>query len=218
MILFFSDFCNHCSMLLEHIKRYDKEKMIKLVSVDSLRTRNIQLDKKIHSVPALMLIPSKEVLFGKAVFDHLLLPPRGLLCSGQSTRNDKNTKKENVLEAPDGAINKPTLEVGKDDEPSAFSLNSGSILSDNFSNIDDSVDTIVDKNYKWDTITGENIITYQPSITDVEMRPQMSQNATQKPLSNQQQQHILNNKEEKKDRLPTIEELIKQRDQEIMFN
>ncbi|WP_396189509.1 hypothetical protein, partial [Flavobacterium sp.] len=116
-------------MLLEHIKRYDKEKMIKLVSVDSLRSRNVKLDTKIHSVPALMLIPSKELLFGKSVFDHLLLPPRGLLCSGQSTRNDKNTKKENALDIPDGAINKPTLDIGNNDEPAAFSLNTGSVLS-----------------------------------------------------------------------------------------
>jgi hypothetical protein len=204
-------------MLLEHIKRYDKERMIKLVSVDNLRSRNIKLDSKIHSVPALMLMPSKEVLFGKTVFDHLLLPPRGVLCSGQSTRNDKNAKKENALDAPDSSINKPTLQTGDNDEPSAFSLNTGTILSDNFSNIDDSVDTIIDKNYKWDTITGENIVTFQASITDIDMKPQNSQNLLEKQTSQMQQPNILNNKEEKKDKLPSIEELMKQRDQEIMF-
>ena len=41
MILFYSIFCNHCKMLLEHIKRYDKEKNIKLVPIDDLRNKNI---------------------------------------------------------------------------------------------------------------------------------------------------------------------------------
>ena len=72
MILFYSVFCNHCKMLLEHIKRYDKEKIIKLVSIDDLRNQNINIESKIHSVPAFMILPSKEILFGKAVFDHLL--------------------------------------------------------------------------------------------------------------------------------------------------
>ena len=211
MILFYSDYCNHCSMLLEHIKRYDKDKSIKLVSVDVLRSRNMKLDSKIHAVPALMLMPSKEVLFGKAVFDHLLLPPRGVLCGGQSTRNDKNTKKENALEAPDGTIAKPTLDISSNGEPVAFSLNS--VLSDNFSNINDSIDTIIDKNYNWDTIdSSSGIVAYQPSITDINAsQTGATRNIPKEPS------HMLNNKEEKKASLPSLEELQKQRDSEVFF-
>ena len=44
MILFYSIFCNHCKMLLEHIKRYDKEKTIKLVSIDDLRNKNMNIE------------------------------------------------------------------------------------------------------------------------------------------------------------------------------
>lgn len=210
MILFYSNYCNHCSMLLEHIKRYDTDKIIKLVSIDAVRSQNIKLDSKIHSVPALVLMPSKEVLFGKAVFDHLLLPPRGALCGGQSTRNDKNTKKENALDAPDGSINKPTLDVKSDNEPSAFSLG-GFKMSDNFSNIDDTVETIIDKNYNWDTISGDDITTYQSTITDI------SKPVNTMETSTQSQSNIINNKQEKRNNLPSIEELMQQRDKEIMI-
>lgn len=190
MILFYSTFCNHCSMLMEHIKRFDKDKIIKMVSVDELRSKNIKIDAKIHSVPALVLVPSKEVLFGKAVFDHLLLPGRGVLCGGQSTRNDKNGKKENAIEAP----NNPSLNAPKEEEePSAFAL-TGFTLSDKFSNIDDSIETIVDKNYNWDYITNEG----------VEETPPAQQNV------------VINKKEEKKNSLPSIEELMQQRDREIL--
>jgi len=205
MILFFSSYCNHCTMLLEHIKRYDKEKSIKIVSVDELRSKNIKIDSKIHSVPALLLMPSKELLFGKAVFDHLLLPPRGILCSGQSTRNDKNTKKENALDVPDSSINNPTLDITNGGEPAAFSL-TGFTLSDTFSNIDDTVETIVDKNYNWDIITDDKSIkTYQGSFT-----------AISDASSGESCKSIINNKTDKTNGLPSIEELMQQRDKEIM--
>lgn len=209
MILFYSKDCNHCSMLLEHIKRYDTDKIIKLVSIDVLRNRQINVESKIHAVPALMLMPSKEVIFGKAVFDHLLLPPRGLLCSGQSTRNDKNTKKENALEVPDSSITKPSADIANGGEPAAFSLSS--VLSDNFSNINDTVDTIIDKNYKWDTISGESISAYQHSITDISATNKTETVDLGRPAN------VINNTEVKKSSLPSLEELQKQRDNEIMF-
>lgn len=195
MILFFSTYCNHCSMLLEHIKRYDKEKLIKMVSVDELRSKNIKIDAKIHSVPALVLVPTKEVIFGKAVFDHLLLPGRGVLCGGQSTRADKNSKKENALEVPDGNVNNPTLNVtAKNDEPAAFSL-AGFTLSDKFSNIDDNIESIVDKNYNWDYIS-------EDANTSISIASDSSS--------------IINSKTEKKNSLPSIEELMQQRDKDIL--
>ena len=160
MILFYSVFCNHCKMLLEHLKRYDKEKIIKLVSIDDLRNKNIDIESKIHSVPAFMILPSKEILFGKAVFDHLLLPGRGILCSTQSTRLDKTgtgsgTGDSDVLMplANTGSGNG----VGGEDEPLAFTLNTAS-FSDNFSIIENDTQELSDKNYNWDFITNDSNI------------------------------------------------------------
>ena len=160
MILFYSIFCNHCKMLLEHIKRYDKEKTIKLVSIDDLRNKNMNIESKIHSVPAFMILPSKELLFGKAVFDYLLLPGRGILCSTQSTRIDR-TNSENTG-SDSGTVNSdniiPHANVNAiDGEPLAFTLNSTS-FSDNFSIIEDETKELNDKNYKWDFITNDNNI------------------------------------------------------------
>lgn len=157
MILFYSVYCNHCKMLLDHIKRYDKEKIIKLVSIDDLRAKNIGIESKIHSVPAFMILPSKELLFGKAVFDHLLLPGRGILCSTQNTRLDKTGS---VAGTSDNEMI-PLANTGngsdKDDEPMAFTLNSAS-FSDNFSNIEDDTKELSDKNYRWDFITNDSNI------------------------------------------------------------
>jgi hypothetical protein len=150
-------------MLLEHIKRYDKEKVIKLVSIDDLRNKNINIESKIHSVPAFMILPSKELLFGKSVFDHLLLPGRGILCSTQSTRLDKNTGSSgssgsgNVGSDSD-VIPLTNTKTDNDDEPIAFTLNSAS-FSDNFSIIEDETKESNDKNYRWDFITNDSNIT-----------------------------------------------------------
>jgi hypothetical protein len=146
-------------MLLDHIKRYDKEKIIKLVSIDDLRAKNIGIESKIHSVPAFMILPSKELLFGKAVFDHLLLPGRGILCSTQNTRLDKTGS---VAGTSDNEMI-PLVNTGngsgsdKDGEPLAFTLNSAS-FSDNFSNIEDDTKELSDKNYRWDFITNDSNI------------------------------------------------------------
>jgi hypothetical protein len=157
MILFYSIFCNHCKMLLEHIKRYDKDKTIKLVSIDDLRNKNMNIENKIHSVPAFMILPSKELLFGKSVFDYLLLPGRGILCSTQSTRSDR-TLPENAGGGDNGDNSIPLVNVTTNDgEPMAFTLNSSS-FSDNFSIIEDESKELNDKNYKWDFISNDSII------------------------------------------------------------
>ena len=155
MILFYSVFCNHCKMLLEHIKRYDKEKIIKLVSIDDLRNKNINIESKIHSVPAFMILPSKELIFGKAVFDYLLLPGRGILCSTQNTRMDKTLTGSSSDGIPGDNDVLPLVNTTNDNEPSAFTLNSTS-FSDNFSIIEDETKELNDKNYKWDFITNDN--------------------------------------------------------------
>jgi hypothetical protein len=158
-------------MLLEHIKRYDKEKVIKLVSIDDLRNKNINIESKIHSVPAFMILPSKELLFGKAVFDYLLLPGRGILCSTQSTRLDKVVSGENdmipLANTGNGTLGSGSTSTGtasgdsngsSSSEPLAFTLNTAS-FSDNFSIIEDETKELSDKNYNWDFITNDNNIT-----------------------------------------------------------
>ena len=77
MILFFSEHCPHCRMLLESVKRYDSKGMVRLYNLD-VHPRPAQ----ITSVPSMLLMPSKQLLLGKAVFDYLLLPSRGVLVSG----------------------------------------------------------------------------------------------------------------------------------------
>jgi hypothetical protein len=146
-------------MLLEHIKRYDKEKIIKLVSIDDLRNKNINIESKIHSVPAFMILPSKEILFGKAVFDHLLLPGRGILCSSQNTRMDKTGVSSST---PGGTVDNDVIPLGNsnsetEDGPLAFTLNTAS-FSDKFSIIEDETMVLNDKNYNWDLITNDNNI------------------------------------------------------------
>ena len=113
MILFYSSNCSRSKMLLDNINRYDTHKIIKLVPMDELKKQNINIESKITSVPALMILPSKEILFGKDLFDHLLLPGRGILCGGQNTRiekstNDNNKDNDNYIEKEKGCKNKTT--------------------------------------------------------------------------------------------------------------
>jgi hypothetical protein len=144
MILFYSTSCQHCSVLLDTIKRHDTKKTIKLVCID---TKISLVKSKITNVPALMFLPTKEVIYGKAVFDYLLLPNRGYLFSNNSTR-EKGSNDPSSLNAPIPMNNQITI-----DEPHAFAL--GSVLGDSYSDIDDNNSAIsVNKNYKWDLIDG----------------------------------------------------------------
>jgi hypothetical protein len=109
-------------MLIETIHRHDSQKKIKLVCVENLINSGRSLSK-IHSVPALVLLPENRYLFGKQVFDYLLLPGTGkLLVQSQSPIN---VNQQNTTE-----------KSSNDTEPAAFNMNSYG-LSDNFSSIDD---------------------------------------------------------------------------------
>lgn len=102
-----------------------------------------------------MILPSKELIFGKAVFDYLLLPGRGILCSTQNTRMDKTLSGSSSDSIPGDNDVIPLVNTENDNEPSAFTLNSTS-FSDNFSIIEDETKELNDKNYKWDFITNDN--------------------------------------------------------------
>ena len=141
MILFYSDTCQHCAVLLDTIKRHDTNKTIKLVVIDTIVNK---ISHKITAVPALMFMPSKEIIYGKAVFDYLLLPNRGYLFTNSNTRAKQETPSSISSPIP---LNKPE----KSDEPVSFSL--GAISADNFSDItDDNINSMninEDKLYKW---------------------------------------------------------------------
>lgn len=145
MILFYSTSCQHCSVLLDTIQRHDTKKTIKLVCVDC--KINI-IKNKITNVPALMFLPSKEIIYGKAVFDYLLLPNRGYLFNNNSTR-DKSSN-----ETTPSSINSPIPINQKSDELLPFTL--GRISNDNYSDINDndlnSTNIDNNRNYVWDLI------------------------------------------------------------------
>ena len=180
MILFYSDSCQHCSVLLDTIKRHDTKKSIKLVNIDSIIKK---VNHKINAVPALMFLPSKEVIYGKAVFDYLLLPNRGYLFTSNSTREKTEVNKSSI-------ISPIPINNEKIDEPSAFTL--GSITADNYSDItDDNINSMninQDKLYKWGIIDDKN----SSEIPKMEMS-KLESEKTQK-------------------QLPSIDELQKQRE------
>ncbi len=89
MFLFYSEHCKHCTMLLETLRTLDKNKQIKLISVDYIKSKNIVIDSRITHIPAMLLADVNKIIFGKEVFDYLLLPGKGILLKTQSTQNNQ---------------------------------------------------------------------------------------------------------------------------------
>ena len=142
MILFYSDYCNHCKMLLDTIQRL-QVKCITLVSIDSLRVSGKKIPPQIHSVPAFMMMPSKQLLFGKQVFDHLLLPGKGILVTGVAKQQ----------------------QIGKDvpqdlGEPQAFTMNISNLSGDSYSFIEEN-SVSSHRNYAWSSIN--DVVSSSPS-------------------------------------------------------
>ena len=97
MILFYSEYCPHCRMLKETISNYDKtNQIVKLVCIDILRKKGQTVPSQIKSVPALIKMPNKEIIFGKDVFDYLLLPGSGLLLKQKETSDKKEVDKKEI--------------------------------------------------------------------------------------------------------------------------
>lgn len=193
MILFYSEYCDHCNLLLETIKRHDSDGVIKLISIDLLRNLKKKIDSRIHSVPALMFPNTKEIIFGKQVFDYLLLPNRGILFANKITRDKTDEDKINI----NLKINTET----NTDEPLAFSL--GSIVSENYASINDddnnSLNTINNKNYRWTTIIDND--TSHNTLNNVQVTPNNQQN--------------IEKKKSNSSTLPTIEEIMQAREKDI---
>jgi len=198
MILIYSTQCKHCNILLEAISKHDKKNLVKTISVETLIGNDYDMKKVIHSVPALILsdenkINSEEILYGKQVFDYLLLPNRGaLFTQDNNTRLNKETKdsKENTVFENETEI---------ENEPLAFTL--GSSMSDNFSSLDDESDNLLkDKNYSWDLLTNQDNNKENKEFD-------IATNALN-PISS------VNDKNDKN--LPSLEELMNKRRQDII--
>lgn len=126
-------------MLLDTIERM-QAKSITLVSIDALRASGRPLPQQIHSVPALMIMPSKQLIFGKNVFDYLLLPGKGMLTSGMARPAQQ-----------DGSA---PQEPG---EPQAFTMNISNSSGDNFAFIEDDASND-HRNYTWTSIDDPAVV------------------------------------------------------------
>ena len=129
-------------MLLDTIQRL-QVKCITLVSIDSLRVSGKKIPPQIHSVPAFMMMPSKQLLFGKQVFDHLLLPGKGILVTGVAKQQ----------------------QIGKDvpqdlGEPQAFTMNISNLSGDSYSFIEEN-SVSSHRNYAWSSIN--DVVSLSPS-------------------------------------------------------
>ncbi len=190
MILFYSEFCQHCTVLLDTVRKFDKGHAIKLISIDTLRSLKKTIDPRIHSVPALYIIETKKYLFGKEVFDFLILQNKATL-SGENTREAKNIKE-------------PV-------QPSAFTL--GSISAESFATIEDNThDMIADKTYKWDFINNDANIT---GATSIEEGLNVTGNISN-PVNQVATTPVTVNTQQNEYKLPSMEEIMKRRATDIL--
>lgn len=191
MILIYSEYCKHCNILLETIDKHDSNKIIKKIPLDTLRNNKYNIDELIDAVPALIIDPNKivkkDILFGKQVFDHLLLPNRGALFNKENNTRLNKEKKDQIND--NNIIN--NNDNDDNDGPYAFTL--GSSLSDNFSSLDENSDNLLkDKQYNWHLLD-DNI--------------ENDKNLSINPISS-----TLDKDENK---LPSLEEMMNKRNKEI---
>lgn len=155
MILFYSDYCPHCRTILEEMKRRNAENRVKMASIDKMKAMRYQIPPMITSVPALYLPDTKQVLFGKNVFDHFFLPGRGILLKGSGGDSA-------VSGVTPPSVVSDALQNG---EPTPFTLGGG--LSEGFGLIEsESVDPNPFSDYGWGVIQNE---TAQEIKTELKM-------------------------------------------------
>lgn len=135
-------------MLIDSVKRLDVNGTIKLYNID----KHVR-PALIKSVPALTILPSKDILYGKQVFDHLLLPSRGILVTGGA----KPT-------APIG----PTVQTPQGpSEPMGFASSKSSMSSNFASFTDDRNDPLGSQSDSWawmgDIIENKEVSNATPS-------------------------------------------------------
>jgi thiol-disulfide isomerase/thioredoxin len=134
MILFYSNYCDKCKEILPILSQCQAKKDINFINIDNRIKKNdgatyiilenqkeIILPPNVSKVPALLLINrGSQVIFGKQIIEHI--QPRQM----QTIQSEKNVP----------------------NEPMSFSLgdiNSYGVMSDNFSFLDQSVDSLAAK-------------------------------------------------------------------------
>lgn len=174
MILFYSEYCNHSKMLLESIKRHDKDKQVKMVCIEAVRSKGMKIDPKIHSVPAMFFPKTNDVLFGKEVFDFLFLPGRGKLVtvspqtlstnpsmSSMSSTSSTSNNTSDFPNVPQSSVNEPIAYVS-------------SIIGQDFESLDTN-DTKDDISFKWERLDGGGIVNgSMDNIVDTRIMPEDS--------------------------------------------
>jgi hypothetical protein len=128
-------------MLIETLKTLDKQKLVKLISIDYLKSNQIIFDVRITHVPAMLLPDFNKIIFGKEVFDHLLLPGKGVLLKPTTTNS------QSVLDLS---------------EPSGLD----SFISQSYENIDENDNYLTGPVTIWENLdTQTNVI--QPNIKPI---------------------------------------------------
>lgn len=141
-------------MLLDTVERHDPRKTIKMVCIEALKATGQKVPPQVTVVPALLLLPSKELLLGKHVFDYLLLPGKGKLLTmvGGGAGGGSNGMEADGL-SPDSEANQG--------DPVAYSLNNNCMFSDAFSSIEsdepeaEATKGLDDRSYAWTNIEAE---------------------------------------------------------------
>ena len=164
LLLFYSINCGNCRMLLDSVERYDKNRIIKTVCIETLINDN-RLPQQIHSVPSLLIINEHIFLYGKQVFDYLLLPGAGKLVL--QPEDPKTNISNNNLNSLNTSENKSSSE----DEPLGFSISLNG-MSDGFSLIEDIEADLSnmgnnDRQYNWTPIETANIQPTEQSFTEI---------------------------------------------------
>jgi hypothetical protein len=144
MILFYSSQCNHCSMLLQTLKIHDKDKKIKLLSIDYLKSNNYKIDHRITHVPALLISNEDRFIFGKNILDLLFIPNKGILLNNND--NDNNNNNNNNINT---IVNNQNL--NEPNEPNGLF----SDISQNFESIDN-INNVIGPVSIWEEINNNN--------------------------------------------------------------
>ena len=158
MILFYSTYCPHCTMLLDTIKRSNKADLFKLVCIEMLRSRGQQVP--VTNVPTLVTLPDKHMYTGKAVFDYLLLPGSGKLLTAMNNAASTSQGQSGAGSGPSPNSSVGTNQLG--DDPIAFSM-TGASFADTYTDVNHVGSTIEsnagETNYvtPWTTLTAQDV-------------------------------------------------------------
>lgn len=130
-------------MLLQTLKIHDKDKKIKLLSIDYLKSNNYKIDDRITHVPALLIINENRFIFGKNVLDLLFIPNKGILLNNNDNNNDNDNT--NTI------VNNQNL--NQPNEPNGLF----SDISQNFESIDN-INNVIGPVSIWEEINNNTII------------------------------------------------------------